>query len=109
MGNPEPIFMTRTRRASRVRIVGKRHLRACFHGEDAALHGMAYGLGDRRPLLRDDVALAFALRVRRRRRTPQLALHVVDIRSDDDSIPDRVEEAVAPPAAATAPRRAAGS
>ncbi|MFW5967749.1 MAG: single-stranded-DNA-specific exonuclease RecJ [Persicimonas sp.] len=92
MGNPEPIFMTEEARASRVRIVGENHLRARFRDGSGALDGIGFSLGERKPLLNEPVAIAYAPRFSVFRGRGRLELHLKAIRAASEETPDRVVE-----------------
>jgi single-stranded-DNA-specific exonuclease len=79
-GNPEPIFQCVPQRASRVRVVGKRHLRARFHDEESVVEGIGFSLGDAKTLLDRPFALAFAPRVSIQRGVPHLEVTIKDLK-----------------------------
>lgn len=92
-GNDEPIFLAPQSQASRVRVVGKNHLRARFRDSTGALDGIGFSLADREPLLEDAVAIAFSPRYSIFRGRGRLEMHVKDIRPASEDVPDRVIDA----------------
>ena len=97
MGNPEPLFLCGPARASRARIVGKKHLKARFYdSEDHALDGIGFSMKDAKPLLDDPVAIAFVPKINTRQGRHKLEMHIKDIRSAEDAYPDRCEPTPSP-------------
>lgn len=94
-GNPEPIFQCLPQRASRIRVVGKRHLRARFHDEDVSVEGIGFSLSAAKPLLDRPVALAFSPRISFYQGEHRLEITIKDIKP--------AHEAIAAPAATSQP------
>jgi single-stranded-DNA-specific exonuclease len=91
-GNAEPVFLARQSQASRVRVVGKNHLRARFRDSTGALDGIGFSLASLEPLLDDSVAIAFSPRYSVFRGRGRLEMHIKDIRRASDDVLDRVED-----------------
>ncbi|WP_168211007.1 single-stranded-DNA-specific exonuclease RecJ [Persicimonas caeni] len=91
-GNREPIFLAPQSQASRVRVVGTNHLRARFRDGTGALDGIGFSLAGLEPLLSDSVAIAFSPRYSVFRGRGRLEMHIKDIRSASETIPDRIEQ-----------------
>ncbi|MFP4600096.1 MAG: single-stranded-DNA-specific exonuclease RecJ [Persicimonas sp.] len=96
MGNDEPIFMAPQSHASRVRVVGKNHLRARFRDSTGVLDGIGFSLAELEPLLEDPVAITFAPRYSVFRGRGRLEMHVKDIRRSSNDVLDRVVEVDGP-------------
>lgn len=91
MANPEPLFMSAPVHPSRVRIVGKRHLRARFHDDGHTLDGIGFSMSEYEPVLEDDVALVFVPKVSTRKGRTNLEMHIKDVRPHAEGAADRVE------------------
>ena len=103
MGNPEPIFMSAPERASRVQVIGKKHLRMKLHCGDMVADGFAYNMSERRHLLEGQFSLAYVPKVTTRRGKPHLELRIKDIRPSDEP-PDVHEQcSVSVPSSLTQP------
>lgn len=103
MGNPEPVFMSAPERASRVQVIGKKHLRMKLHCGDMIADGFAYNMSERKHLLDGQVNLAYVPKITMRRGKPHLELRIKDIRPLDEP-PDVYEEHhVKVPSSLTAP------
>jgi single-stranded-DNA-specific exonuclease len=79
-GNPEPIFQCVLQRASRPRVISKRHLRARFHDGEVAVDGIGFSLAAARHLLDHPFALAFAPRISNFQGQPRLELTIKDLK-----------------------------
>jgi single-stranded-DNA-specific exonuclease len=86
-GNPEPIFQCIPQRTSRVRVVGKRHLRARFHDGETTVEGIGFSLGGAKHLLDRPFALAFAPRVSLYQGKPRLEVTIKDLKAADEALP----------------------
>ncbi len=91
-GNREPILLCRGSEASRVRIVGKDHLKAKFRQGSTTMDGIGFSMAGQRPLLRGDVAVAFAPRFSTFRGRTRLEMHIRGLRDREDYCPDHIEE-----------------
>lgn len=92
MGNPEPIFVCPYARSSRVRIVGKRHLRARFHDdEQLCVDGIGFSMVHAKDLLYKPVAVAFVPKCSTKDNVPRLEMHIKDLRPTHNTCSDHIE------------------
>lgn len=91
MGNPEPVFMSRPQRASKIQVIGKRHLRARFYSGNQLVEGFGYNLSLAKELLQDPVVLAYVPKLAQRRGKLYVELRIKDLRSAQESLPHQVE------------------
>lgn len=91
MGNPEPVFMSKPQRASKIQIIGKRHLRARFYSHNQLVEAFGYNLSESRELLEDPVVLAYVPKLSVRRGKSHVELRIKDLRSHQATLPDQTE------------------
>lgn len=91
MGNPEPVFMSRPQRASKIQIIGKRHLRARFYSHNQLVEAFGYNLSESRELLEDPVVLAYVPKLSVRRGKAHVELRIKDLRAHQVTLPDQTE------------------
>lgn len=91
-GNREPILLCRSSQATRVRVVGKNHLKARFRDGSASLDGIGFSMAEDRSILQSAVAVAFVPRFATFRGRTRLEMHIRGLRSAREHCPDRVEE-----------------
>lgn len=99
MGNPEPVFVANSIRATRTKVVGKKHLRARFHEGTCAFDAIGFSMGDAKDLLNGDVSIAFVPKRAKRQGRSKLELHLKDIHSPykADDLLDQDEAQTPPP------------
>ncbi len=90
-GNREPILLCRESKASRVRVVGKNHLKARFRDGSGVLDGIGFSMAEERGLLNDRVSVAFVPRFATFRGRTRLEMHIRGLRAASEHCPDRVE------------------
>ena len=91
-GNREPVLLCRGSQASRVRVVGKNHLKAKFRQGSASMDGIGFSMADQLQLLKNGVAVAFAPRFSTFRGRTRLEMHIRGLRDQRECCPDRTEE-----------------
>ncbi len=91
-GNREPVLLCRGSQASRVRVVGKNHLKAKFRQGSASMDGIGFSMADQLELLKNGVAVAFAPRFSTFRGRTRLEMHIRGLRDQRECCPDRTEE-----------------
>ena len=92
MGNREPILLCKQSKATRVRVVGKNHLKAKFRDESGSLDGIGFSMADERSVLDHRVSVAFVPRFATFRGRTRLEMHIRGLRPSREHCPDRIEE-----------------
>lgn len=90
-GNREPILLCRESKATRVRVVGKNHLKARFRDGSGVLDGIGFSMAEQRALLNDQVSVAFVPRFATFRGRTRLEMHIRGLRAASEHCPDRIE------------------
>lgn len=75
-GNREPVLLCPAVRASRVRVVGRNHLKARFREKTISLDGIGFSMADQLELLDEEVAVAFVPRFATFRGRTRLEMHI---------------------------------